>query len=262
MSGTHPFDADTAVVPGPDGRAFAVVTDRWNALGGMPNGGYQLAIATAALARALPAPDPLVVAGTFLRRAAPGPTEVAVQVRHTGRRMSSGTATMSQDGRDVLHVAGTFTDLDRLDGPTLHADDPPDLPPPDRCVEMPDGTALGATITSRLDYRLPTLPGWLTGTPSGRARAEFWIRLRGREPDLASLPLVVDAAAPVVLDLGATWSTTLQLTVHLRAQPAPGWLKCRVVTRHLLRGTHEEDFDVWDSQDTLVAQSRQLAISG
>jgi acyl-CoA thioesterase len=90
---------------------------------------------------------------------------------------------------------------------------------------------------------------------------EFWMRLAdGREPDLFTLALMVDAAPPAVLDLGERGSTTLELTVHLRARPAPGWLACRVSTRHVRDGFHEEDFEVWDSTGTLVAQSRQLAL--
>jgi hypothetical protein len=80
----------------------------------------------------------------------------------------------------------------------------------------------------------------------------------GRDADLLALPLLVDATAPSVLELGAT-STTVQLTVHLRGRPAPGWLACRAVTRFVSGGYHEEDFEVWDSAGTLVAQSRQLA---
>ena len=81
----------------------------------------------------------------------------------------------------------------------------------------------------------------------------------GREADLLSLPLLVDSTAPSVLELGAG-STTIQLTVHLRAHPAPGWLACRAVTRFVSGGYHEEDFEVWDAAGALVAQSRQLAL--
>jgi Thioesterase-like superfamily len=45
-----------------------------------------------------------------------------------------------------------------------------------------------------------------------------------------------------------------------RAHPAPGWLACRATTRFVSNGYHEEDFEVWDSAGTLVAQSRQLAL--
>ena len=81
----------------------------------------------------------------------------------------------------------------------------------------------------------------------------------GRDADLVSLPLLVDSTAPSVLELGAS-STTIQLTVHLRAHPAPGWLACRATTRFVSGGYHEEDFEVWDATGTLVAQSRQLAL--
>jgi hypothetical protein len=81
----------------------------------------------------------------------------------------------------------------------------------------------------------------------------------GRPADLLALPLIVDAAPPAALELGIA-STTVELTVHLRARPAPGWLACRTWTSYVGGGYHEEDFEVWDSAGTLVAQARQLAL--
>lgn len=72
--------------------------------------------------------------------------------------------------------------------------------------------------------------------------------------------MLVDAAAPAVLELGERGSATIELTVHVRARPAPGWLACRVATRHVVGGYHEEDFEIWDSDGRLVAQSRQLGL--
>ena len=72
--------------------------------------------------------------------------------------------------------------------------------------------------------------------------------------------MLVDAAAPAVMELGVAGSLTAELTVHLRARPAPGWLACRVETRHVVEGFHEEDFEIWDSEGNLVAQARQLAL--
>ena len=89
----------------------------------------------------------------------------------------------------------------------------------------------------------------------------FWIRFKdGRAPDPLSLFAFVDAAYPAVMEIGEGASTTLELTVHVRARPVPGWLACRVSTRFVTGGYHEEDFEIWDSGGTLVAQSRQLAL--
>ena len=88
----------------------------------------------------------------------------------------------------------------------------------------------------------------------------FWMRFAdGRDADLLALPLLVDCTAPSVMELGAV-SATIELTVHLRARPAPGWLACRASTRFVVGGRHEEDFEIWDSSGALVAQSRQLAL--
>jgi hypothetical protein len=45
------------------------------------------------------------------------------------------------------------------------------------------------------------------------------------------------------MEIGATGSSTLELTVHVRAHPAPDWLACRARTRYLTGGYHEEDFE-------------------
>jgi hypothetical protein len=63
-----------------------------------------------------------------------------------------------------------------------------------------------------------------------------------------------------LLDLGEVGSATVELTVHVRARPAPGWLACRSTTRFVAGGFHEEDFEIWDGTGVLVAQSRQLAL--
>lgn len=71
--------------------------------------------------------------------------------------------------------------------------------------------------------------------------------------------MLVDVMAPVLLELGLG-STTVQLTVHVRARPAAGWLACRAVTRTVAAGLHKEDVELWDSTGRLVAQSRQLGL--
>jgi acyl-CoA thioesterase len=258
----HLFDADTAVEPAGDHVYAAALTDRWTALGGTPNGGYMLAVCLRALQADMPHPDPLVTSAHFLRPGAVGPAEVQTEVVRGGRRAATGEARLVQDGREIVRLLATFGDLNQNHGRTLVLNEPPDLPPPGETPDLLGGGSLaGVSITEQVEYRAPRVPGWATGQPSGEPRLEFWMRFRdGRDADPLALAALVDAAAPAVLDVGAPGSATMELTVHVRARPAPGWLACRTMTRHVIGGFHEEDFEIWDSAGSLVAQSRQFAL--
>lgn len=260
--GEHPFDADTRVEPVGGGVFKAAISDRWTALGGGANGGYTLAVCLQALRQAMPSPDPLVVSAFFLRRAALGPAEVHAHIARSGGRSATGDATLVQEGRETVRVTATFADLAQASGRTFVNNVKPDLPPPEETVDLLGGRRLpGITVADRIEYRGPQVLGWASGRPSGAPRVEFWMRFaEGRDADTLSLPMLVDAAAPAVLELGETGSATLQLTVHVRGRPAPGWLACRVETRHVIGGFHEEDFEIWDAKGNLVAQSRQLGL--
>jgi acyl-CoA thioesterase len=277
--GDFAFDEDSRVVAtGAEGAFTAVLTSRWNGTAGAVNGGYMLATCVRALALDMPFPDPIVLSGFFLRPGTAGPAAVRTAVIRSGRTTAFGESALSQDGKEVVRATAAFAKLgdtgaDR-DGLVFLDGSPPALPPPAECVGVPVGSfglampsrgGLGgssprASIAERIEFRSAELPGWFRGQPSGRPASEFWMRFAdGREADLLSLALLVDSTAPSVLELGAG-STTIQLTVHLRAHPAPGWLACRATTRFVSNGYHEEDFEVWDSAGTLVAQSRQLAL--
>jgi len=255
------FDVDTAVEAVAPGEYAATVTDRWDALSG-PNGGYLLGICMRALHAEMPLPDPLVVSAHYLRGAKPGPATLRTEVVRAGRRTATGQVSLVQGARETMRVLATFSDLGTMPDRTVLFNRAPSLPPPQECRDpMGEGAMPGLAIADRVQSRFARAPGWFRGEPGHEPTMEFWLRLAdGREPDLLTLPLMVDAAPPVVLDFGEGGSTTLELTVHLRARPAPGWLACRVSTHHVQGGFHEEDFEVWDSTGTLVAQSRQLAL--
>jgi acyl-CoA thioesterase len=256
------FDADTAVRPVGEGTYAAELTDRWTALGGTPNGGYMLAVALRALQAEMPLPDPLVTSAHFLRPGLVGPAEVRTEVVRAGRRVGTGEARLIQEGREIVRLLTTFGDLEQADGRTLVLNDAPRLPAPEETPDVLDGSALpGVSITEQLEYRAPEAPGWVRGEPAGTPSLEFWMRFRdGRAADPLALAALVDGAAPAVLDIGVPGSATIELTVHVRARPAPGWLACRTATRHVIGGYHEEDFEIWDSAGRLVAQSRQFAL--
>jgi acyl-coenzyme A thioesterase PaaI-like protein len=258
------FDTDTAVTRLAEGAYAAEVTDRWS-IGAVPNGGYTMAIALRGLLEGLGRPDPLTVTAHFLRPAEPGPAELDVEVVKAGRSAVVGSVRLHQGGVERLRLLGSVTDLGAtVGGEPHHVEAPPALPPPEQCLRG-DGTMPGggvASVAERFDLRLhPEHVGWARGEPTGRLEVAGWIRpADGRDPDTALLPAVVDAFPPTVFELGAMgWVPTLELTLHVRARPAPGWLRCSVRSRHVSSGLVEEDAEVWDDEDRLVAMSRQIS---
>ena len=262
---TFELDAHTAVRPQGDGSYAADLDPGW-VVGGGVNGGYLLALMGTALRAAFPRkPDPLAVSAYYLSAAAPGPATVAVDVRREGGSVGTASAELRQGDEVRIAALATYGDLDRLGDDVGTTAEEPDLPPPDECVAntfAPREILELAPMMGRFDMRFhPDHVGWAVGRPSGRGEIAAWFRLvDGREPDPVSLLMVVDALPPVTFDLGLMgWAPTLELTAHVRAKPAPGWLKVRHATRNLAGGMFEEDCEVWDSAGRLVAQSRQLA---
>ena len=286
---TFPFDADTVVTPaGSGGHAplwDADLQAGWGVGGGL-NGGYLLAVVGRALSGSMPGkPDPLSVSAYFVSAARPGPARVRVAVRREGGSTSTAAAELVQPGEPVegaqgeeggevaegaapeqlrLTALATFGDLDRLSDDVRTTAREPDLPPLEECVEAPRDPEQRrfAPLMGRFDLRVPPEQmGWASGAPTGRGELGGWFRLEGgREPDALSLLTVVDALPPVTFDLAMPgWAPTIELTAHVRARPAPGWLRVGHRTRNLAGGLFEEDCEVWDSAGRLVAQSRQLA---
>lgn len=254
------FDRDTAVEQVDEHRYRTELSDRWGHA--VPNGGYLLATVQRAVGMSLPHPHAFSSTAHYLAPASPGPAEIEVEVLRTGRGHSTAVARLFQEGRERVHVTTVFGDLDRTDGPTVVHAEPPPLPPLEACVQVPPDVGM-PEIFDRFDVRFhPDTLGFATGQRPGVGISGGWYRfVDGREPDVLSLGLWVDAAPPAVFNLvdAGEWVPTLELTTQVRDVPAPGWLRLWFRTRVLVRGYLEEDGEVWDSDGKLVAQSRQLA---
>ncbi|WP_067598761.1 thioesterase family protein [Nocardiopsis listeri] len=258
----YEFDRDTRVHKSADGGFTATLTDGWTTFTSHPNGGYVLGTALNALGQTLAQPDPLAVSAFYLRPAVPGPANLRTETIREGRRTATGAVVVEQGGKEILRATATYGDLS-VEGREMHLQGPPELPAPEECRVPSEfsGEVEGITIARRVEYRYPRRPAWLDGRKDGRPEVEFWMRFAdGRDADTHSLPAMVDFAVPAVLEIGEFGTITVELSTHVRARPAPGWLACRVFTRHLSHGLHEEDMEIWDGQGTLVAQARQLAM--
>jgi acyl-CoA thioesterase len=264
----HQFDEDVATTALGDGRFRTEVSPRWN-IGDKPNGGYVLACVVEAAAQVAAAegkPDPLTLTAHYLRPTSVGPADIDVGLLRSGRRHTHVEARLVQDTERV-RVLAAFGDLAAAgagaDSPTLVRGGPPDLPPPEDCIGRLGGQPGGApSIAQMVESRFAPGTPWLLGERSSETVVTGWIRFAdGRDADVRSLPLLADAFPPAVFALGpAGWVPTVELTVHVRARPAPGWLRCRFETRFLTGGYLEEDGEIWDGEGRLVAQSRQLAM--
>ncbi|MGA5703710.1 thioesterase family protein [Peterkaempfera bronchialis] len=273
--GDTEFDRGTAVTEHPaEPGVYRTELDGGWRIGGGINGGLLLATAARALSRELRSgsghPDPYSISAYYLSASTPGPATLHTEVVRRGRSVSTGQVSLTQQRPDGtraerLRALATYGDLDALPKDVRTSATPPELPPPDQCIgadQAPPDFLAQADLLHRLDLRLdPACVGWALGAPSGSGTIRGWLRLAdGRDPDPLMLLLAADSLPPVTFDLGLFgWTPTLELTVHVRAKPAPGWLLVSHTTRNLAGGYLEEDAEVWDSTGRLVAQSRQLA---
>ncbi len=252
------FEFDTAVTRTGENTWLGDVKPQWR-IGEVPNGGYILAIAGRALQQALPHADPLGVNAYYLAPTVPGPIECQVEVLRSSRNNSHATVRLVQQGEVKVHVTAIYTDLDKLEGEDWLAEPRPELAPWDECE---------SAANKRLEYRqkvdvwVDSASNSYRNNPDGTGEMRGWLALSdGTEPDVLALLLFADAFPPPIFAVRGPvgWVPTLDLSVQIRARPAPGPVQGRVRARHLTRGVVEEDGEYWDSNGDLVAISRQLA---
>ncbi|MES2715503.1 MAG: thioesterase family protein [Pseudomonadota bacterium] len=267
------FDDDTRVAAGAPTEAAAAgatsfsgqVHPAWN-IGDNPNGGYLLALAAQALRQCSPGqPDPLSITVHYLRPGLAGqPCQIDAQLLRSGRTLSTARATLLQGGSPRLEVLAAMGSLGSADAaaPPVLSLPRPDIPPPEACPgRSAPAQGVSLSILDRLDIRLH--PAEAVPGAAGRARVSGWIRFAdGRAPDALGCLLMADAFPPAVFGLLGMvgWVPTIELTVHLRGHPAPGWLLGQFWAHDLRDGRVVEDGALWDSNGQLVAQSRQLAL--
>ena len=257
-----PFARATAVTATDDGWA-AEIAPTWD-IAGNANGGYLLAIVARALGNATGRVEPISVTGHFLSPGRPGPVTISTEIVKNGRQLTTGTALLRDQNRPLLAVVGAFGTPTRTGGPRLMRRAAPALPPPQDCVPVVATDTFPPPFMSHVDIRLhPQDAGFANDRRTGVPLIRGWLRLPEDEPmDGLALICAADALPPTIFntDLPIAWTPTVELTVHVRARPAPGWLRCRFETQFISAGLLEEDGELWDDNDVLVAQSRQLAM--
>lgn len=245
----------------------------WDILGNA-NGGYLMALAARAMSRVTARPDCFTITAHYLSPAPVSAARIDVRPVRSGRRFATATASLfltdepgGDGGREALRVMATMGDLSTdPGGPTKMTAGCPDITPWDDCPVIAETTINEfAFIHGRLGTRIDPRDGvFRNGTPSGTGTMRGWFAFRDDRPiDSLALLLACDAFPPAAfnLDMPTNWVPTVELTVHVRAIPAPGPVACFFRTRFVQNGLLEADGEVWDSRGVLVAQSRQLALA-
>jgi acyl-CoA thioesterase len=256
----------TAVDPEGEGRWTGALGDGWDIVG-RTNGGYMMSILSRASSQATNGRLPVSVTGHFTAPGQAGPISIETDVVRSGRNLSVVRSRMIQNDRTLLEALGTFAVPREEPMEILLSEASPiDLPPPESCPRAtPDGNApFPPPFVGHIDMRPgPRLAGLFTTGPYGDAALEGWFRLLDDEPlDAHALLLASDAFPPTAFTSGLPfgWTPTIELTVHVRDPHPKGWIKCEFRSRFVSGGYIEEDGLMWDEDDRLVAQSRQLAM--
>ena len=263
--GTTEFDRATAVTALGDGAHRADSSPDWSAPRG-PNGGYLAAIVLRAMQAELadPARPARSLTLHYLRPPRDGELRIDVTIERSGRRLSTLSARVSQEGRLCVLALAAFSE--GFDRSVSFAARMPDVSPWEAIVPFPPFPGLPA-IAQRIEMR-PAL-----GAPpfSGAAEALTggWLRLREpRALDEVALALYADAWLPALFPTltSAVGVPTIDLTIHFRAPEAAAIADPQAPVLGVFRSTDaaegliEEDGELWSPDGVLLAQSRQLAL--
>ena len=201
----------------------------------------------------------------YLHSPEPGPVVVEADVLRAGRNASQLHARMVQDGQVCIEALFTTSVLDP-DGKPHWSDGAPEPGTAtfEESIRLPPASPSGfpVAIMEHVDLRIePGSLGFARGAPSGRGELRGWLALPDDEPfDPTSLIYAVDAFPPATFDVEMSgWVPTLELTVYVRALPAPG--PVRVLHKaHLIDAQRVDEICwVWDTTGRLVAHGTQLA---
>jgi acyl-CoA thioesterase len=255
------FDNDARVVRAGDGSYRVTLSDKYN-IGPVPNGGYVFAVMATPALEMLECDDVINATAYYLAPTQPGvPATIRCRELKRGRRLSCAAVELEQSGRIAVHATLLLGSLDRQEGETQSWEAAPNLPDKADCIRFQAG--LGKKFQEQVELRMdPACVPFIRGE-RGDPRFRAWVRFADERPlDARSLLLFADALPPTSFNpFGIKgWVPTLELTVQVRARPVGQWLRTRVTTRHVTHGHFEEDVEMWDETDQLVAVSRQRAM--
>ncbi|HJR45773.1 MAG TPA: thioesterase family protein [Actinomycetota bacterium] len=261
------FQDTTQVTPSADGNYEGNVDPRWWVIRG-PHGGYLCAMILRAITEAVGRPDRPVRSLTahFIAPPKEGPVEIAVKIERDGRSISYASARLMQKGETMALALAAFSRS--WSGVAYDYADPPEIAPPDECLNLPNEGPMLPTFLGNFDTRWGIGPIPYSGEEDTTIGG--WIRLA--EPQALDAPAVacmLDAWAPAILPRATEpiVAPTVDITMHFRSGlPLPeasedDFYLFQMRSRLARDGLFEEDGDLWTPSGELIAQVRQMAIA-
>lgn len=236
------------------------LSSRWS-IGQVPNGGYTAAVALRGLLAHTEHDTALSLTTHYYSPTiADHEFTLRTEIKRLGRTTTHADATLLQDDKVRLRCVGVLGEAPA--GDVLFPALPADVPGPAESSERdPLAQGLNMTLLESLEVRLhPDTP---LPVVNDRPRIEGWVRFRDqRVNDALALCLFADSFPPAILSAvpETGWVPTIELTTHMRAAAAPGWIRGEVTTTNVRDGYLVEDIRLWDSTNTLVVEARQLAL--
>ena len=254
------FDSSIAVTQTAQEQFTADISEHFS-INGTPNGGYLLALLANAMMQQSDKTATPVLTANYLSRTGPGPAHISVETISRSRQFTRLQARLHQQEKETLRCFGTFAIAPDACFVKRYETPVPAVAAVSECIRIP--ALSGYSVYENLDIRLdPECAGWIEQRLSEKSEHKGWLRFPdGRPLDFFAVCLAADAFPPAVMASHGivAWVPTLEFSVSIRNMPADGWLRCRFQTRFINCGLLEEDGEIWEEKDALLAVSRQIA---
>ena len=244
----------------PDSRYF---------VGKTPHGGYLNALMHKALISSVPHSVAISSSIQYLNRIEAKDIILEVEVFKISIGSSSGIVKLIQDNKICSVFNAICSDFDHMKGFDGLETNPPDIfrdMPIEKYKELNyDKVSPGLTPSFMLQLNCKIHPrhAWWDrdiNENNAEARCSSFMKLDGGMPDQFALSFFVDVAPPVVSNkygpLG--WIPTYSLSTHIRQMPTTEIVFADFVAKDINKGYFEQDCNIWDLNENLVASSRQL----
>ena len=257
----HVFDTDIRVTQQDKGIFSGTISENW-LINTTPNGGYIMALIANAMMQFTTNRATPVITANYLSRCRPGDFTITVSRIAQSTQFDRLQAQLTQDGEDRVFATGMFGIRQDECSLVRYETSPPEIQEREASFLVPSISTY--TVYDNMNVILdPDCCGWINGRQlSERSEHKGWISFKeDRAFDIPAITLAADAFPPPILASQGliAWVPTLEFSVNIRNLPRSKWLKCLFRTRFITCGLLEEDGEIWDETNALVAISRQIA---